>query len=92
MPPPSPASTAPRYSTPSDDAYAFVTQPAATLGTYLDVLANRLIFQPMKPAEKDALIKFLGAKADTRVTDNNLGGKLPLVAPLVLDSVYHALR
>jgi uncharacterized protein (DUF1800 family) len=73
-------------------ADTLVTQPAATLGTYLDVLANRLIFQPMKPAEKDALIKFLGAKADTRVTDNNLGGKLPLVAPLILDSVYHALR
>ncbi|GAA2354605.1 DUF1800 domain-containing protein [Dactylosporangium salmoneum] len=73
-------------------ADSLVTQPAATLGTYLDVLANRLIFQPMQPNEKDALIKFLGAKADTRVTDNNLGGKLPLVAPLILDSVYHALR
>ncbi|MEV6926881.1 DUF1800 domain-containing protein [Dactylosporangium sp. NPDC051485] len=73
-------------------ADSLVTQPAATLGVYLDVLANRLIFQPMKPNEKDALIKFLGVKADTRVTDNNLGGKLPLVAPLILDSVYHALR
>ncbi|MFG2039200.1 DUF1800 domain-containing protein [Dactylosporangium sp. NPDC048998] len=73
-------------------ADTLVTQPAATLGTYLDVLANRLVFQPMQQPEKDALIKFLGAKADTRVTDNNLGGKLPLLAPLILDSVYHALR
>ncbi|MGI5244148.1 DUF1800 domain-containing protein [Dactylosporangium sp. CA-139066] len=73
-------------------ADSLVTQPAATLGTYLDVLCNRLIFQPMQPAEKDALIKFMGAKADTRITDNNLGGKLPLLAPLILDSVYHALR
>lgn len=69
-----------------------VTQPAATMATYLDVLCNRLIFQPMQPAERDALIKFLGAKPDTRVTDANLGGKLPNLAPLVLDSVYHALR
>ncbi|MFI5909001.1 DUF1800 domain-containing protein [Dactylosporangium sp. NPDC051541] len=73
-------------------AASLVTQPAATLGTYLDVLANRLVFQPMQPAEKDALIKFLGSKADTRITDTNLGGKLPLLAPLILDSVYHALR
>ena len=72
-------------------ADSLVSQPAATLGTYLDVLCNRLVFQPMQPAEKDALIKFMGAKADTRITDNNLGGKLPLLAPLILDSVYHAL-
>ena len=73
-------------------ADSLVTQPAATMATYLDVLCNRLIFQPMQPAERDALIKFLGAKPDTRVTDANLGGKLPNLAPLVLDSVYHALR
>ncbi|MET7392157.1 DUF1800 domain-containing protein [Dactylosporangium sp. NPDC005572] len=73
-------------------ADTLVTQPAATMATYLDVLCNRLIFQPMKPAERDALIKFLGAKPDTRITDPNLGGKLPNLAPLVLDSVYHALR
>ena len=48
------------------------------MATYLDVLCNRLVFQPMQPAERDALIKFLGAKPDTRVTDANLGGKLPI--------------
>ncbi|GAA0745024.1 DUF1800 domain-containing protein [Dactylosporangium roseum] len=73
-------------------ADTLVAQPAATLATYLDVLCNRLIFQPMKPAERDALIKFLGARPETRVTDPNLGGKLPNLAPLVLDSIYHALR
>jgi uncharacterized protein (DUF1800 family) len=64
----------------------------ATLGPYLDALSAKLIYQPMKPAERAALIKFLGAEESTRVTEPTLGGKLQHLVPLVLDSVYHALR
>ena len=63
-----------------------------TLGTYLDALSDRLLFQPMRDTERTALITFLGAKDTTRINEPTLGGKLPNLAPLVLDSVYHALR
>ncbi len=63
-----------------------------TVGAYLDTLAQRLVHQPMRPAHKQALLKFLGAKESTKVRDVRLGGKIEQLVPLVLDSVYHALR
>jgi uncharacterized protein (DUF1800 family) len=66
-------------------------QRPPTAGAYLDTLANRLLFQPMKDTDRAALLKYLGATEATRV-DANLGGKLAQIAPIVLDSVYHALR
>jgi len=67
-------------------------QHPPTLATYLDALCVRLLFQPMKEAERAALIKFLGAQPTTRINEPTLGGKLQNLAPLILDSVYHALR
>jgi uncharacterized protein (DUF1800 family) len=69
-----------------------LSQYPATLGPYLDALCAKLLFQPMKPAERAALIKFLGAKENTRITEPTLGNKIQYLAPLILDSVYHALR
>jgi uncharacterized protein (DUF1800 family) len=71
---------------------SFVGVQPATVGQYLDTVALRLVHQPMQPAHKEALLTFLGAKNDTAVKDIRLGGKVDQLVPLVLDSVYHALR
>jgi uncharacterized protein (DUF1800 family) len=64
----------------------------ATVGGYLDGLAQRLLFQPLTAAQRQTMLAFLGA-ADTAPTKNpTLDGKLQHVAPLFLDSIYHALR
>jgi uncharacterized protein (DUF1800 family) len=65
--------------------------PGAT-GAYLDRLASRLVFQPLQAREKQALLKFLNATEATKIKDATLGGNVPHVAALILDSVYHALR
>jgi uncharacterized protein (DUF1800 family) len=70
----------------------FVGLQPATVGQYLDTVALRLVHQPMTAAHKQALLTFLGAKNDTAVKDLRLGGKVDQLVPLVLDSVYHALR
>ena len=46
----------------------------------------------MQPAHKAALLTFLGAEEATAVKDLRLGGKIDTLVPLILDSVYHALR
>jgi uncharacterized protein (DUF1800 family) len=71
---------------------SFVGLQPATVGQYLDTVSLRLVHQPMQPAHKQALLTFLGAKNDTAVKDLRLGGKSDQLVPLVLDSVYHALR
>ncbi len=44
------------------------------------------------PRTRRALLTFLGAEDATPVKDLTLGGKIEHLVPLVLDSVYHALR
>jgi uncharacterized protein (DUF1800 family) len=73
-------------------AESFVGIKPDTVGAYLDTISMRLIHQPMQAAHKEALLKFLGAKDNTAVKDTRLGGKIDSLVPLVLDSVYHALR
>jgi uncharacterized protein (DUF1800 family) len=63
-----------------------------TVGAFVDTLAGRLVFQPLTAAERQALLKFLGTAEGTKPRDATLGGKLGALAPLVLDSIYHALR
>jgi uncharacterized protein (DUF1800 family) len=70
----------------------FVGLKPDTVGAYIDTIAQRLVHQPMVAAHRDALLKFLGAKDSTAVKDLRLGGKIDTLVPLVLDSVYHALR
>jgi uncharacterized protein (DUF1800 family) len=67
------------------------TRPA-TVGKYLDALADRLVFQPVAARERAALLKFLAAKETTRVRSASLGGRLEHLAPLLFDSIYHGLR
>src|SRR6266540_19040 len=66
--------------------------PPPTVGAFVDVLASRLVFQPLAPGERQALLTFLGAADGAKTRDATLGGKLGALAPLVLDSIYHALR
>ena len=46
----------------------------------------------MRPEHKAALLTFLSAEDATAVKDLRLGGKIDSLVPLILDSVYHALR
>jgi hypothetical protein len=64
----------------------------ATVGAYLDQLAQRLLFQPLAVKDRQALLAFLGAKNASKVRNATLGGRIDHLAPLLLDSVYHALR
>jgi uncharacterized protein (DUF1800 family) len=73
-------------------AETFVGLQPATVGEYLDTISLRLVHQPMQQAHKAALLTFLGAELATPVKDLRLGGKIDTLVPLVLDSVYHALR
>ncbi|MGW4466768.1 DUF1800 domain-containing protein [Micromonospora sp. NPDC004704] len=63
-----------------------------TTGQYLDALAARLLQQPLTAKDKQAMLTFLGSKEGTAVKNATLGGKIEHLAPLFLDSIYHALR
>ncbi len=71
---------------------ALVANPPATTGGYLDALAARLLAHPLRAGDRAALLKFLGATEATPTKGPTLGGKVASLAPLLLDSVYHALR
>jgi uncharacterized protein (DUF1800 family) len=73
-------------------AETFVGLQPATVGEYLETISLRLVHQPMQPEHKAALLTFLGAEDATAVKDLRLGGKIDTLVPLILDSVYHALR
>jgi uncharacterized protein (DUF1800 family) len=64
----------------------------ATVGGYVDAMSQRLVFQPLNPQQKTAVLKFLGLADGAKVTDPKLGGRVEHLAPLLLDSVYHGLR
>jgi uncharacterized protein (DUF1800 family) len=60
----------------------------ATLGGYLDALAGRLLFQPLAPAERGALLAFLSGTETTRASS----AQAVNLVPLILDSFTHGLR
>jgi uncharacterized protein (DUF1800 family) len=64
----------------------------ATVGAYIDALAQRLLLQPLQPKHRTALLTFLGYKDNTKVKTPSLGGKVDQLVPLMLDSIYHTLR
>jgi uncharacterized protein (DUF1800 family) len=64
----------------------------ATVGGYVDALAQRLLFQPLGAAQRKALLGFLGVPETAPPKNPTLDGKLQHLAPLFLDSIYHALR
>jgi len=65
---------------------------AGTVGEFVDGLCDRLLFQRMLPAHRDALLAFVGEPAGKAFTSSNLKGMAGHLAPLVLDSPYFALR
>ncbi|GIF49057.1 uncharacterized protein (DUF1800 family) [Asanoa ferruginea] len=73
-------------------AEGLVGKRPATTGPYLDSLAARLVFQKVAAPHRKALLSFLSAKDGTAVRNASLGGKIESLAPLLLDSIYHALR
>jgi uncharacterized protein (DUF1800 family) len=64
----------------------------STVGGYLDALADRLLFQPLAPAERTALLAFLTSTAAAKPKNATLGGMLQHLVPLLLDSLSHGLR
>ena len=74
------------------NAESFVGLKPKKVGEYLDTISQRLVHQKMQSSHRKALLKFLGAKDSTKVQGVRLGGKIDHLVPLVLDSVYHALR
>jgi uncharacterized protein (DUF1800 family) len=64
----------------------------ATVGGYLDGLAQRLLFQPLSAPQRQTLLTFLGVADNAPTKNPTLDGKLQHLAPLFLDSIYHALR
>jgi uncharacterized protein (DUF1800 family) len=71
---------------------SLVGERPATAGGYLDALAGRLLFQPIDAAHREVLLEFLEAGEDTPTDAANLDQLAPHLVPLLLDSVYHALR
>ncbi|HEY0639732.1 MAG TPA: DUF1800 domain-containing protein [Pseudonocardiaceae bacterium] len=57
--------------------------PLGPAAAYVDALCGRLLFQPMRPEHRDALVAFVGS---------DVKGMAAHAAPLVLDSPYFALR
>ena len=62
------------------------------MGAYVDTLAERVLFQKLAGPQRKALLAFLGAKDGTATRNSSLGGKVEHLAPLLFDSIYHALR
>ncbi len=69
-----------------------VSPTPATVGGYLDALAGRLLFQPLRPADRAALLAFMGTGARAKVKNAQLGGWIAHLVPLILDSFAHGLR
>jgi uncharacterized protein (DUF1800 family) len=73
-------------------ASGLIGRRPATVGPYVDGLAARLVHQKVARVHRKALLTFLGAKEGSAVRNSTLGGKVEHLAPLLLDSIYHALR
>ena len=66
----------------------------ATHGALIDALAQRVLFQPVSAAGRDAICSFLGVTAASplKSTDPAVTWRLAYVIALLLDSVHHAMR
>jgi hypothetical protein len=63
----------------------------STMGSVVDTLADRLLFQPVRPVDKAALLTFALCDASSPVTAARLN-KVKNIVPLLFDSLYHGLR
>ncbi len=64
--------------------------PASTVGEYVDALGRRLCFQTFQPAQRDALVGFLGGDPDAPLALDSDDARQAIA--LVLDSPYFSLR
>ncbi len=69
------------------------TLPATHAGL-VDALATRLVWRPLAPEHRDAVLLFLGKNGTAPVTEDSeaVGWRLPYLVALILDSPYHLLR
>lgn len=65
---------------------------AGTVGEFVDGLCDRLLFQRMRPAHREALLTFVGEPAEKPFARSSLTGLAGHLVSLVLDSPYFALR
>jgi uncharacterized protein (DUF1800 family) len=66
--------------------------PASTVGEYVDALALRLCFQAFPPAQRDALVGFLGGDPGAPLAPYLATDDAGHVVALVLDSPHFSLR
>ncbi len=83
----------PMLQAPALKTYLPTTLPA-THGALIDALAQRVLFQPVSAAGRDAICVFLGktAASPLKATDPAVTWRLGYVIALLLDSVHHAMR
>jgi len=67
-------------------------RPQATVGEYVDSLCEQLCFQTFQPEQRDALLSFVGADPATPAGQTSMLDQIEYFIPLILDSVYFALR
>lgn len=83
-----------RYAEPDE----FADPQIEAVGDWLDALAQRLLFQPLRPRERAALLTFLsgaaaaGGLAAAGAAAAGRSDCLPDLIPLLLDSLQHSLR
>ncbi len=71
------------------------TRPA-TYGAFVDLMAQRLVYQTLTPDGRAAILTFMGVAATDPVGVNdaywNPDWRFPYLVKLILDSVYHTMR
>ena len=77
----------------SIDYTALVGAPApTTAGDLVDRLVERLVFQQIARGHRDALLRFLGLRADAKVDQQTVRSQGPALAALILSSSYAGVR
>jgi uncharacterized protein (DUF1800 family) len=66
--------------------------PPATSGAAIDLLAARLVGQPLSSTDRQTLLTYLGESAATPYATSKAKSMLAGLVILLLDSPYHALR
>lgn len=66
----------------------------STYGALVDEVARRVVFTPLSPGHRSAVLTFIGksATAVPKATDGALTWRLPYLIAVLLDSPYHGYR
>ncbi|HEY5032602.1 MAG TPA: DUF1800 domain-containing protein, partial [Actinomycetes bacterium] len=74
---------------------SFLPSPLpANYGTFVDLMAERLVYQKLGPDARAAVLAFMGQAATDPVASNDayVSWRFPYLIALILDSVYHTMR